>query len=209
MRRRHPLLKALTGVALLLAAGGTAGFAGIRVVQDMVNANGKSRLDRFTDGEDRPTIVTLGDPSARMTVALPSPPVSGTHESMTFFGVVKQVDRAISPAGDASVQIVWFRIVPLLARNPESTLKTLATAQAGNLGGAAPLQPKLISAGTTAQYEFRVHPTNSSAGGADYYVRMLIHGEVVYVVRVEATSGGAQALKKVVDSIAWPPPAQS
>ena len=203
MRRRHPLLKALGGVLLLLVVAGVTGYAGVRVVQNMVNNNGESRLARFTDGSDNPTIVTLGDPTARITVALPAPLVTSLHESLTFLGAVKQVDRVISPAGDDSVQILWFRVVPTLALNPAKTLRILAASQAADLGGTRPLDASLVSTGTTAAYDFEVQPTSASTGGSNYYVRILMHGDVVYVVRVEASTGGAAALNKVVKSIVW------
>jgi hypothetical protein len=205
IRRRHPLLKALGGVLVLLALGIGAGVGGVHVVQNMINENGKSRLELFTDGSDNPTIVTLGDPTALMRVSLPSAPKSTGHEAMTFFGVVKQVDRAISTAGDDSVAILWFRVVPALARNPQKTLSTLASNQASNLGGTTPLEPRMLSSGSTAAYEFRVHPVGTAAVGADYYVRILLHGDVVYVLRVEAKKGGAAALAKVAGSIIWTP----
>ena len=202
MRRRHPLLKAIAGVVALLVVGGAAGTAGVRVVQNMLNTS-KSRLDRFIDGTDNPTIVTIGDPTARMTVALPSAPQYG-HESMAYFGIVRTVDRQISPAGsNASVQIVWFRVVPALARNPEALLAALAGSQTVNLGGAKPINAHLVGTGTTAAYDFEVHPTGSSTAGSDYFVRIMLHGDVVYVVRVEASAGGADALKKVTRSIVW------
>ncbi|HEY1739602.1 MAG TPA: hypothetical protein VGI86_12870 [Acidimicrobiia bacterium] len=206
MRRRHPLLKALVGVLVLVVVGGITGYAGVRVVQRMVNNNGESRLARFTDGSDNPTIVTLGDPSARIRVALPAPLVPSLHESLTFFGSVQQVDRVISPAGDDSVQILWFRVVPSLALNPAKTLRVLAATQTSDLGGTRPLDATLVSTGTTAAYEFEVDPKSSAAGASNYYVRILMHGDVVYVVRVEAASGGAAALSKVVKSIAWAKP---
>ncbi|HEY3832581.1 MAG TPA: hypothetical protein VGO03_09835 [Acidimicrobiia bacterium] len=211
MRRRHPLLKALGGVVLLLAVGGVTGYAGVRVVQNMVNNNGESRLARFTDGSDHPTIVTLGDPTAKIKVALPAPLVPSLHETLTFLGSVQQVDRVISPAGDDSVQILWFRVAPTLALNPAATLRILAASQAADLGGTQPVDATLVSTGTTAAYEFEVQPKSSTATATatvtSYYVRILMHGNVVYVIRVEAATGGAAALAKVVKSIAWVKPA--
>jgi hypothetical protein len=201
-RRGHPLVKALGGVVVLMIVAFAAGAAGVRVVQDMVTENGKSRIELFADGTDHPTIVTLGDPKAKISVALPSTPHTG-HEAMTFLGAVTQVNRGISPAGDASVQILWFRVPAAMARNPEATFAIIASSQANNLGGKSPLEARVVSTGTTAMYDFRVHPTGSVAGGSDYSVRILLRGNMVYVVRVEAKKGGPQALLKVANSIRW------
>ena len=75
--------------------------------------------------------------------------------------------------------------------------------QASNLGGTSPLDARVVSTGTTAAYDFRVHPTGSVAAGSDYSVRILLRDNVVYVVRVEASKGGREALLKVVNSIRW------
>jgi hypothetical protein len=122
---------------------------------------------------------------------------------MTFLGGVTQVNRGIATAGDASVQLLWFRVPAAMARNPESTFKLLSITQTNNLGGKVPLEARVVSTGTTAAYDFRVHPTGSVAGGSDYSVRLLLRGDVVYVLRVEAKKGGHQALVKVADSIRW------
>jgi hypothetical protein len=196
-------MKAVGGVVVLTLGALIAGAAGIRVVQNMIDENGKSRIELFADGTDNPTYVTLGDPSAKIRLALPSEPNKREHEALTYFGVVRQVDREISPAGKDSVQILWFRIIPALARNPQATLSSLASTQASNLGGSAPVGAHLVSTGTVAAYDFGVHPTGSASNASDYSVRIMMRGDVVYVLRVEAKRGGPQALAKVVNSITW------
>ncbi len=200
LRRGHPLIKAIAGVVVLLAGATVAGAAAVRVVHGMITENGKTRLERFTDGTDDPTIVTLGEKGALMRVALPSAPQT-SHERMTFFGVEKQVERRISTAGDASVQLLWFDVIPALAQDPEKTLDAIAKSQAGNLGGAAPIDPQVISGGADPAYEFRVHLAKTSTGSSDYYVRLVLHRNVVYVLRVQAKIGGAEARAKVAASI--------
>ncbi len=196
-------MKAIAGVVVLLVVGGVASVMGVRVVQNMINANGESRLARFSDGTDNPIVATIGDPSARITLDLPSTPQPG-HESMTFLTSVRQVDRVISPAGsDGAVQVLWFNVAPGMASNPETALKLLAGAETATLGGTEPIGGHMVSSGTVAMYDFSVHPVGSAAGGADYFVRILLRGDLVYVVRVEADSGGPKALTKVVGSIQW------
>lgn len=209
-RRGHHLVKAITGVLALLAVMAFCVVVGVRAARHMGSADGPraSALERFTDGNATPTLATVGYPTARMTVALPSRASAVQHERMPYLGVTWQLDRVTSTVGNASAQVLWFRVLPNLERDRENFLVTLAAAQTAELGGTAALDGRRVGTGTAVAYDFQVDPA-ASTGTTNYSVQIMVHDGVVYIVRVEAPSGSEGALAKLVKSIVWSQPPRS
>ena len=208
-RRGHHLWKAIVGVVAMLAVTAGCVVLGVHAARHLGSSNSgsTSALDRFADGRAAPTVATVGDAGARMTVDLPSPASAVQRERMPYLGVTWQLDRVTSAAGNASAQILWFRVLPNLERDRENLLVTLAAAQTVELGGTAALDARHVGTGTAAAYDFEVDPATPT-GATNYSVQIMVHDGVVYIVRVEAPSGSEGALTKLVKSIVWVQPAR-
>ncbi len=186
--------KAAVGVAVLLIVALFAGTAGVSTLGSIFNPNHQTRLQRYVSGGrgDRVLVTVRG---AGIRLAFPSDPRK-SREAVHLIGNPIGANRLISTAGDDAVEFVWYRVPAPLA-SLKNLVEVLGGFAAGDLRGTvhdAERHPDSIP----PAFQFRVPAPPKQKG--DYYVRIMVDGGNVYVLRVRAKVDGLKALNSFASS---------
>ena len=182
----------MVGVVIMLLIAAVAGTAAVSTLGSILNPNHQTRLQRYVGrGDDVP--VTLGVTGTQ--AAFPSKPTSSIEQVHLFFATVKS-QRRISVVDDDAVEAVWYK-VPEALRGQKDLLRTLGGVTAGDLRGPI-ADADLHDESTPPAFQFRV-PAPPRQNG-DYYVRIMIYNDYVFVLRVRAKIDGLRALNYFASS---------
>lgn len=191
-RSTRNLAKTLLGVAVILAIAVLAGTAAYSTLSSILNPNHQTRLQRYTSrGND--VLVTLGVTGVQ--VAFPSEPTISTEEVHLFFATVKS-QRRISVIDDDAVEAVWYKL-PDVLRGQDDLLRTLGTVTASDLRGVMK-DVDVHAESRPPALQFWVPAPAGQKG--DYHVRIMIHDNYVFVLRVRASVDGPRALNYFANS---------
>ena len=191
-RSTRNLAKALVGGIVMLLIAAVAGAAAVTTLGSILNPSHQTRLQRYLGrGDDVPVILGV----TGVQVAFPSKPTTSTEQVNLFFANLKS-QRRISVVDDDAVEAVWYK-VPVALRGQKDLFLTLAGVTAGPLGGVIK-DAELHDKSTPPAYQFRVPSPPRQKG--DYYVRIMIHNDYVFVLRVRAKIDGVKALNYFASS---------
>ncbi len=197
--RRHQrlgLAKATGGVAALIVIAVAATVGAAHTISSIAHPNDKTRLQQYATGKHH---VIVRSRDGHFTAAFPDQPTPSTEAVHVLFLTVPG-QRLVTPIDHDTVEVVWFTIpASVRTTDPVSTLATLTPFLANDLEGTAQNGQRVAGA-TPLAYEFTV-PEPSSRRVGNYYVRVILDGHRVWVLRVQTQSGdGAAALHALAKS---------
>jgi hypothetical protein len=195
-RQRMGLAKATLGVSALVVIATLATVGAVHTIASIAQPADNTRLQRYITGRDRKVVTPKG---GHFKAAFPDDPTASTEKVHVLF-LTLPAQRVLLPVNKDTVEVVWFDIpASVRTTDPQSTIATLATFLAVDLEGTAQNGQK-VSGAVPLAYQFTV-PEPSSRRVGTYYVRVILSGHHVWVLRVQTSgSDGAKALAALANS---------
>jgi hypothetical protein len=197
-RERLAVVKAVTGITLLVVVGGLATAAAVHTIAGIASSDTTTRLERYVDGKN---VLRVAKSDGRFVASFPNQPTETAPTEHLF--VPLSAHRYISTLHGShdTVELEWFDLSSKLRiLDPQSVLGALSLALTNELRGTLS-SGRAVAGATPPAYEFVVDPQQGSQSET-YRVRAILDDHRVYVLRVQSNDAkvGPRALAALVAS---------